>query len=912
MLNRKLCLLVLSTLTVAIHAQDQSTGGFPSVNSQQPYSTVDCNDPMMAGSSQCAQQQGTQFNVPGANQNVTPGGLPTGQFPGSTTYRDNGTLTPQFPNQNLGLRTVLPPEPLTEFQKFVASSTSQVLPIFGADLFRNVPSTFAPLDMTPVPPDYVIGPGDELRVRVWGQVNFNADLRVDREGEIYLPQIGNIHVAGLAFSGLDPQLRKSIGRVYRNFDLTANVGQIRAIQIYVAGRARRAGVYTVSSLSTLVDALFSSGGPSVEGSMRHIQLKREGEVVTDFDLYALLIRGDKSKDVKLLNGDVIFIPPVGPQVAVTGSVKTPGIYEMTAGDTIGTAVNNAGGPSTLASGARVSVQRIADHRDQQAMEVAMDSAGLATALAGGDIVRVLAVVPRLQKTVTLRGNTANPGHFAWHEAMHLSDLIPDRDSLMSRDYWWRRTQLGFPSPEFEPVPAFSTMRQPASTVDLPRRLFQPPQQPFGQFGPPGVPTSPYSQQYPANQQGQYPAGQQPQQQYPLQSPDQLLGQQPYDYTNYPSGNYTYPYQYPYSDQYPYQYPQQAPQRAANSSLAAQQARLQTQNTALQTQRTDVRISSPEIDWNYAVIERLDPDTLKTSLIPFDLGRLVMQHDQSQNLELRPGDVVSVFSQGDIHVPLEQQTKYVHLEGEFIHAGIYSVKPGEGLRDLVQRAGGLSSNAYLFGSEFTRESTRVVQQARIDEYVQSLELQIARGSIQAIAAATSTAQDVTAGSAATASGRELIARLRQIRATGRIVIEFNSDATGQQQIPDIALEDGDRFVVPPVPSTVNVVGSVYDENSFLYSQSRPSGAYLHLAGGPNRNADKKHTFIIRADGSVVSWSSANGLWGNTFEQLKMFPGDTIVVPEKGFAVSGLRNVIAWSQLFSQFAIGAASLAVVTGH
>ncbi len=901
MLNRKICVLILSLLTVPLHpplqAQDQSTGGGTSGNTQEPYGAVDCSDPMMAGSPQCTQQQnqGREFNLPG-NQNVSPGTLPTGQVPGNTLYRDNGTLTSQYPNQNLALRTVLPPEPLTEFQKFVASSTSQVLPIFGADLFRIVPSTFAPLDMTPVPPDYVIGPGDELRIRVWGQINFNADLRVDRAGEVYLPQVGNIHVAGLRFSDLDGQLRKSIGRVYRNFDLTAAVGQIRALQVYVAGRARRAGVYTVSSLSTLVDALFASGGPSVEGSMRHIQLKREGEVITDFDLYALLIRGDKSKDVKLLNGDVIFIPSVGPQVAVTGSVKTPAIYEMTAGDTIGSAVNDAGGPSTLASGARVSVQRIADHRDQQAMEVAMDTAGLATPLAGGDIVRVLAVVPRFQKTVTLRGNTANPGHFAWHEGMRLSDLIPDRDSLLSRDYWWKRAQLGFPSPEFEPIPAFSTLRQPSNPIDLPKRQFQTPQQYPGQFGPPGVPSSPLSQQYPNNQQGQYPVGQ-----APLQPTQDQSGQQQYDYTNYPPGNYTNS-----PNQYQYQYPQ-SQQRGANSSLAAQQGQLQTQNTPLQAERTDVRISAPEIDWDYAVIERLDHDTLKTSLIPFDLGKLVMQHDESQNLALQPADVITVFSQGDIHVPLAQQTKYVRLEGEFVHAGIYSVHPGEGLRELMQRAGGLTPNAYLFGSEFTRESTRLIQQARIDEYVQNLELQITRGTL-AVAASSGSPQDVASGAAAQASGRELIARLRLMRATGRIVLEFNTDGTGQQLVPDLPLEDGDRFVVPPVPSTINVVGAVYDQNSFLYQQARPSGAYLHLAGGPNRNADKKHSFIIRADGSVVSWSAANGLWGNTFEQLKMFPGDTIVVPEKGFSTT-LRSVIEWSQLFSQFALGAASLAVI---
>ena len=229
---------------------------------------------------------------------------------------------------------VLPPEPLTEFQKFTASTTGQILPIFGMDLFRRVPSTFAPLDMTPVPSDYVIGPGDELRLRAWGQLNFQANVRVDRTGDIYLPQVGPVHVAGLPFSELDPHLREAIGRVFHNFDLTVDVGQIRAIQVYVAGEARRPGVYTVSSLSTLVDALFTSGGPSIQGSLRHIELRRGSEVVTDFDLYGLLVHGDKSKDVKLLSGDVIFIPSAGAQVAITGSVRNPAIYEMRANETL--------------------------------------------------------------------------------------------------------------------------------------------------------------------------------------------------------------------------------------------------------------------------------------------------------------------------------------------------------------------------------------------------------------------------------------------------------------------------------------------------------------------------------------------------------------------------------------------------
>src|ERR1700723_2040273 len=212
------------------------------------------------------------------------------------------------------------------------STTGQVLPVFGAVLFRRVPSTFAPLDLTPVPSDYVIGPDDQLRIHVWGQVNFQTTVRVDRGGEIFLPQIGSVHVAGMPFSALDAHLRGAVGRIYHNFDLTVDVGQIRAIQVYMAGQARRPGVYTVSSLSTLADTLFASGGPTVQGSLRAIEVRRNGAVITSFDLYDLLIHGAKTKDVKLQSEDVIYIPAVGPQVAVTGSVRSPGIYEMKEGE----------------------------------------------------------------------------------------------------------------------------------------------------------------------------------------------------------------------------------------------------------------------------------------------------------------------------------------------------------------------------------------------------------------------------------------------------------------------------------------------------------------------------------------------------------------------------------------------------
>jgi protein involved in polysaccharide export with SLBB domain len=875
----------------ALHAQQPSPGGNPA--GTQGQSGVDCSDPLLASTPQCygQNQEETAPLLTPQTRSLQPGESVDQSRNPNSIYSDVEQLSRQAPVRSRSLLVKPPLEPLTEFQRFVLSTTGQILPIYGAGLFGIVPSTFAPLDMTPVPPDYVIGPGDELRIRVWGQVGFQSNVRVDRSGAIFLPQIGPVHVAGMPFSALDAHLRGAIGRVYHNFDLTADVGQIRAIQVYVSGEARRPGVYTVSSLSSLVDALFASGGPSVQGSMRRIQLLRGGAVVTEFDLYGLLIHGDKSKDVKLQSGDVIFIPPPGPQAAVTGSVRNPAIYELRADEPLASLLANAGGVSSVAAEARVSIERIENHSGRHAMEVAYDDAGLATSMADGDLVRVYSMTPVYRKTVILRGNTANPGRFAWHPGMRISDLIPDKESLITRNYWWRRAQLGLPAPEFEPIPGFDNLRQPAENHAITTKASTLE----------GMSTS----NQPGNQQGQYPQGQYQQgldqqgvdQQGQYQQGQNQQGQNGYQ-QGVPLGQSGYPQNENLSAQ----------QRAGGASLAAAQTS-SAGRFLPQGQRTQVWALAPEIDWDYAVIERLDMETLKTALLPFDLGKLVMQHDLSQDIELQAGDVVSIFSEADIRVPIAHQTKTVTLDGEFAHAGVYTVKPGETLRDLVERAGGLTPNAYLYGSEFTRESTRAVQQARIDEYVQSLGMEIQRGNLAMASSSAGSAQDLTSAASAQNSEQALLASLRQIRATGRVVLRFAPETNGASSIPGIPMEDGDRFVVPPVPATVNVVGAVYDQNSFLYAPGGKAGAYLQLAGGPNRDADQKHEFVIRADGEVVSREKDKGLWGSEFDNLRIFPGDTIMVPEKTFKLSALRGVIDWSQMFSQFALGAAALSVL---
>jgi protein involved in polysaccharide export with SLBB domain len=536
------------------------------------------------------------------------------------------------------------------------------------------------------------------------------------------------------------------------------------------------------------------------------------------------------------------------------------------------------------------------------MEFALDASGLAAPLADGDILRIYPVVPAYRNTVTLRGNVANPGRFSLRPGMRLSDLIPDRDSLVSRDYWWKRSHLGLPVPEFESTIATigldprnpqwnsqgftSSVTQETLTAALTRNNGQYPNNPKTENNGSGQTTDASRQDMDASGQDRDASSGQDTG-VPRQDSDE--SGQDVSRSRAASGG--------------------TQQRGSSGSLASQYMQTPAPSDAGQQKRNFVRLSAPEIDWDYAVIERLDPETLKTSLIPFDLGKLVLNHDVSQNLALQPGDTITIFSQADIRAPLDRQTKYVDLEGEFAHAGIYSVQPGETLRDLVIRAGGFTSKAYLYGSEFTRESTRVLQQQRLDEYVRTTSMEAERGTQALAASATSSSSSTSDILASRSASRDLIDRLSQIRATGRIVLQFQPDHSSIEDVPTISLENGDRFIVPFAPTTVNVVGAVYDQNSFLYQHGGSTGRYLQLAGGPNRSADWRHSFVIRADGSVISREALNGYWGNGFNQMRLNPGDTIVVPDKVLRPTALREWMDWSQIFSQMALGAAAINVL---
>jgi protein involved in polysaccharide export with SLBB domain len=882
-------------------------------------------DESMPGLGQQGNQQGNpQGNLQGGGLGGSVGssGPLSTQYPGLQTqgmngripeFRDQGGLNPSpaqleslQESRSLAFQSVPPP---TDFQLLVRGSLGRLLPVYGDSLFRQqVPSTFAPIRNANVTPNYVLGPGDQLIIRIWGQVDFNAQLTVDRSGAVYLPQVGEIHVAGLPYSQVQQHIRDAVSHIYKSFDLEVEMGQLRSIQVFVVGQARRPGTYTLSSLSTLVTALFATGGPSVQGSLRDIQLRRNGETVSHFDLYDLLIFGDMSKDAPLLPGDVIYIPPVGPQVGIAGEVKIPAIYELKGPTSVEQALKFAGGLASTASLLRASLERLDEHTNRTVLDVSLQGAGLATPLQPADLIRVLPISPQFQNTVTLRGNVAEPGRFSWHPGMTLGDIIPDSKSLIVRDYWERRNRLGIPGPEFKPEYASNPDYFPRNSGGY--------QTGTPQFDARGVPIfnpsnslNPYpsTQQNGAQNTNQYPNPNQ----YPNQNSDQNSNQG-YNPNCVPSATQPQPQNLgifgaasglsnPQNTQQPC-----IPNTGDNSDTGTGSRSSADQELASNVNSPrpplTVALPVPEIDWSYAVIERMDPTTLTTSLVPFNPGQLILSHDASQNLPLDPGDVVTVFSQADIRVPQAERTKFVRLEGEFKHAGIYSVLPGETLPQLIERAGGLTPAAYLFGSNFTRESTRVLQQLRLNDYLQNLELEIDRATI------ASSASVGTADPQAVAASRSLVARFRSIRATGRIVLNIPLNAT-IGSLPNMPLEDGDRFVVPSKPSTVNVVGAVYDQNSFLFKRTEEVKGYLRLAGGPTQSADSKDSFIIRADGSVVSKRSQSGVFGNTFESSHLQAGDTVIIPEKVPRPSALRNFINYTQIFSQLALGAAAIAVL---
>lgn len=739
----------------------------------------------------------------------------------------------------------------SEFEQLAEDSAGRPMPVYGRQLFDQVPTTFAPISEAPVPSDYVIGPGDELIIRIWGKVDLDTRVTVDRNGQFFLPRVGTLSVAGLRSDQLQSYIHAAVGNLYKDFNLDVTMGRLRSIQIFVLGSARQPGVYTVSSLSTLVDALFASGGPSATGSMRHIELRRGGSVVTAFDIYALLRNGDKSHDVRLLPGDVIYIPPVGPQVAVMGAVNEPGIYELDGGTTIAAALKDSGGLTNLASTERVLLERVQDNRRRRVDDFALDDSALKRELRDGDMLRIFPISPQFENAVTLRGNVAQPGRYPWHPGMRISDLIPSRDFLITRDYWIGQNHL---TPSSDTNPGWNPQ--------------------FNQYNAAGGRNSWTPQNGPMDRQSL--SGQR-------ELPGDLDGvaQARASYGRQQSAAYD--------------------SRLTDDDRAAYDNRLQISPTdsVPPDMMSDIAQNNSEINWEYAAIERLDENDLSTRLIAFNLGKALDNHASADNQMLRSGDVVTIFARRDLPLPMEKHATFVRIDGEVNAPGVYRVHPGETLREVVQRAGGLTPHSYLYASQLTRLSARRAEELQLRQSAVEMQRELAS---RYAAAPTLNSASATEEQAQLSSQQALVAQLAAVHPTGRVVLDMKPDAATVGDIPALPLEDGDSFYIPPKLSTVQVAGAVYNPNAFRYQSRKRLAAYLSDAGGPTRQADRRRIFLIRADGTVVSSQNHGQYWHSSFDRTTLLPGDAIIVPNRLKAPGSFMQQLPFvSQIISQTAL-----------
>lgn len=757
-----------------------------------------------------------------------------------------GTLQPQAADTALRRAPLPSPKP-SEFQKFVEAATGRLLPAFGSGFFNDADVPLSGPDNVPVSADYTVGPGDEVQLRVWGSIDVDYRSTVDRNGMLSLPRIGSFNVAGVKASELEKHLRAQIGRLFTNFNLSASLGQLRAVKVFVVGPAQRPGVYTLPSQSTMLSALVAAGGPAPHGSMRKVTLRRDGRVVSELDLYDFLVQGDKSKDTQLVPGDVVVLSPVGPRVAVSGAIDSPAIYELKqASEPVGDVLRFAGGAPVLANPNRAQLERIdsLQAKARTVEEFKLDAGGLSKPLRDGDVLTLLPISPQFANAVTLKGHVAQPLRYPHRPGMRIRDLIPDRDALISPDFYRRKNML---VQVIEPEEA-----ETSRSGTLLRGLDD-------------------------NGRSRDPAD---------------FGHRNEQSTARPgTGTGT-----------------GAAANAAPGSPRTQAAE-GDRFSGERTRQTPVTLFE-ELNWDYAVIERLIEKDLSTQVIPFNLGKAVLKGDEANNLELLPGDVVTVYSQKDIRVPVARQTRLVSLEGEVGSPGVYQLMPGETLKGLIARAGGLSPQAYVYGLEFSREETRLRQRENLNAAIARLESLSATQSAREAANRRDETSAASSTAVSNAATQAQLSRLTRLQPNGRIALELSPDAMSLDALPDVPLDHGDRISVPSRPGFVTVAGAVVNSNAFLWKPGRTAGDYLRLAG-LDEAAEPENMFILRADGTVSHAGDRRSFWGSSnLEADPMQPGDALIVPNQlDFETWGralVRNLKDWSQIFSQFGLGAAAI------
>ena len=670
----------------------------------------------------------------------------------------------------------------------------------------------------PVPAEYVVGPGDTLEVQLIGNTKGRYALVVGRDGRINFPDLGPIAVSGRRFEQVREELEARVREQMIGTQASVGIGELRSIRVFVLGDAQTPGSYTVSGLSTITNALFVSGGVKQVGSLRNIQLKRAGRTVTTLDLYDLLLKGDTRADARLLPGDVIFVPPIGATVGVSGEVRRPAIYELKNETTAGQLLEVAGGLMPDADPSNATVDRVGDNRARITVDVNLaNAAGLGEKLRTGDTLRVPAIRPILEDSIVVSGHVYRPGEYQFKPGMRIADVITTLDDLRpnaDQRYVLVRREL----PPDRRLRVFSFNLERALSDRASAQNFE---------------LAPRDQIYV----------------FDLESGrDRIIEPLMRDLRMQSRIDRPTPeVSVAGKIKIPGKYPLEPGMRL--SDLLRAGGSLDEAAYGAQAELT-----------RYEVV---DGESRTAELIQIDLAR-VLAGDPAADIPLKAFDYLVIKE-----VPLWAEQEEVEIRGEVRFPGRYPIHRGETLRSVMERAGGLTDLAFVEGAVFTREELKEREKKQLDTLARRMESDVAQFSLMT---AQETGKDA---SSALTIGQSLLANIRNATPVGRLVIDLKrSMAANAGSEQDVVLKNGDRLIVPRTTQEVTVVGEVQSATSHLYRTNLSRDDYVAMSGGLTPRADNDRIYVVRADGSVLTRSGSAWFGGGGVD---IKPGDTIVAP-----------------------------------
>ncbi len=713
---------------------------------------------------------------------------------------------------------------------------------FGLDLFERKNLDNRNNVNIPAPADYVVGPGDEVFVQLFGKDNMQHVLTVSREGMLSFPRIGSIAVTGMRFDQLQKDLQKRIKAQFIGVDSYITLGELRSVSVFVSGEVNQPGSYLITALSTVTQALVQTKGIKKNGSLRNIQIKRKGKLVKKIDLYDLLLNGDSSNDIRLQAGDVIHVPIVKNSVSVMGEVRRPAIYELTGTESIEEVITIAGGMLPTADSRDIKITRFISGKQLAVKDIQAAERLSSIAAIPGDIIKIGKLKQPKENSIKLVGHVLKPDIFQWREGIRLTDIISSIDMLKTNadanyvlvkrylppDYFLQTKSTSLRKALADPAHSSNIELFPRDellVLELNKHRVQQVQPVVAQL---------FAQSSAAEVNHIARIG------------GQVRG----------AGSYPLDKGMRISDLV----------RAGGGLLESAFILEAELSRFVVVQGKPRRIEHIKVDLKQA-----------------------LQGNLAANLVLQAYDFLNIKE-----IPLWAEQAQVEIIGEVNFPGKYSIYRGEKLSDLLIRAGGMTDYAYPRGAVFIREDLRRREQKRMDDMAASLESELATLSLQR------TGQITDLGAV-----EQLLDKLKATDAVGRLVIDLNkigeiSLGKKTDLNEDIVLRGGDKLFIPSHMQEVSVIGEVFHPTSHLYKKGHSYKNYIDQSGGINSKADKKSIYLIRVNGSV---ELTQRYW---FESgLEIEPGDTIIVPFDADKVSSLVLWEKVTRIVSQLGLTAAT-------